>query len=291
MKKIDYELLSDTQIDRIIQEERNYRLAHGGTIGPEENVCRNCRNIDVQNHFCWDCAFGSLYVPMTRPLYNIALMLFAVNSALQGAENDENADQNMRLRQTGMLTALQFVLHPFGIENVAKKFLDDATASGIDFSNQQEIENAEAVYTFEQGEETEEEKHYRAKVGTARAHEKVCIHCKYNDRFGTQFCWDCDRGTNFRSGIRSINTIGKMFACLNTVAGEDIVNQAHDTEKTILRISVIEGLKWIIAPYTTEEELLEKQDEYGECVSKRDMDFIIKTEDEEYEELDNYEDS
>ena len=74
---------------------------------------------------------------------------------------------------------------------------------------------------------------------------------------------------------------------INTISGEALMNQLRNEELTIIRIGIAEGLKWIIAPYTTEHELIEKSG--FEYISEEDMNFIIQTEDEEYEELDNEE--
>jgi hypothetical protein len=286
MDKIDYDYLSDKEIDCIMREEDKYRIAHGNTCAPDENLCKYCRNIDKQNHFCWDCDSGSMYLPITRPLYNLCLMFLSLNSELENAENDPDADRVKISKQKGVIESLRFVMQPFGIKEALYRFQDEII-NGKDYYTLKEIENAEMKYTFKQKKETEEEKKYREKVGTIRCYKDACTHCKYNYRFDKKFCWDCDRGTNFRNGIRSIQTIEKMLMFINTESGEALMNQVRNEEMTIIRISLAEGLKWIIEPYTTEEELIEKNG--FEYVSNEDINLIIQQENEEYEFLDTIE--
>ena len=46
MDKIEYDYLSDEEFERIMREEQEYRIAHGDTCSPDENLCKYCRNID-----------------------------------------------------------------------------------------------------------------------------------------------------------------------------------------------------------------------------------------------------
>jgi hypothetical protein len=286
MDKIDFEYLSEREINRIMEEEYKYRTAHGGTCNPDENLCKYCLNIDKQNHFCWDCDSGSKYLPITRPLFNLCLMFLSLSSGLEEAEINSGTHNVTILQKKGMIEALRFVMQPFGLDAVVKKFKNEIVDNEKDYHTLFEIENATMKYVFNQPDESKKEAKYRETIGTIRCHENACTHCKYNDRFDTEFCWDCDRGTNFKNGIRSIQTIEKMLMFLNTKSGEALMNHDRNEEITIIRIGMVEGLKWIINPYTTEEELIEKNG--FEYVSKEDMNFTIQMEDEEYEELNNF---
>ncbi|GHV80047.1 hypothetical protein AGMMS49944_18380 [Spirochaetia bacterium] len=279
MENYDTEFMSEKEINQLIQKEMDYRQKHGDTYSADENLCKYCRNIDKQNHFCWDCDSGSKYIPITRPLFNLCLMFLSLNSALEEAEG------NLISQQKGMIEALRFVMQPFGLNNVATKFKDEIMNNEKDYHTPltlAEIEKAKVKNIFKQSKENKKEIEYRKTVGTIRCHENACAHCKYNDRFGTEFCWDCDRGTNFKNGIRSIQTIEKMLMFLNTQRGEVLLNHEADINMTMVRIGLAEGLKWIIEPYITEEELFERND--FEYVSKEDINSTIKMEDEEYVE-------
>jgi hypothetical protein len=286
MDKIEYDYLSDREIEKIMREEEKYRMAHGDTCVPDGNLCKYCRNIDRQNHFCWDCDSGSKYLPITRPLFNLFLMFLSLNSGLEEAEKNKEADKIIIFQQKGVIEALRFVMEPFGLNNVVKKFKNEIMNNKNDHNAPAEIENIKMKYSFKQEKETEEENDYRGTVGTIRCHTNACTYCKYNYRFSTKFCWDCDRGTNFKNGIRSMQTIEKMLMFLNTESGEAIMSHDRNDEMTIIRMGMAEGLKWIIEPYTTEEELIEKNG--FEYIGKEDMNFTIQMEDEEYDALDNY---
>jgi hypothetical protein len=285
MENHDYEFMNENEINKLIAEEQTYRIEHGDTFPPDENLCKYCRNIDKRNHFCWDCDSGSRYVPITWPLFNLCLMFLSLSSGLKEAETNPVADKATILRQKGMIEALRFVMQPFGLNEDVRKFSDEIMNNEKGYHTIIEIEKAKMKYVFKQSKVTKGEGNYRETVGSMRCYKNVCTHCKYNYRFGTKFCWGCDLGTNFKNGIRSIQTIEKMLMFINTESGEALNNHERNEELTILRIGLAEGLKWIIKPYTTEESLIEKNG--LEYTSKKDMNFTIQMEDAEYEELNN----
>ncbi len=285
MDNYDEEFLSDIEVDQLIQTEMEYRQNNGDTYPPDENLCKYCLNIDKQNHFCWDCDRGSKYIPITFPLYNIVLMLCSLNAGLDDAKENPDSDEIIIIKQQGMIEALKFVIQPFGTyHETLQYFSDDILGNEKDYSDPSEIEKALREKVFVQTTETRKEDDYRLEVGTIRCHQNACNHCKYKERFDSKFCWSCDRGTNFRNGIRSIDTISMMLMHINTSLGDNLSNGTTDENQTILSIGIAEGLKWVIKPYTTEEELIEKNG--FEYISSEDVKLAIGCEDEEYNNLD-----
>ena len=59
---------------------------------PDKNVCKYCRNIVGD---CRNCDLGSKYAPITRPLFNLALMFVSLDSGLGAAEQDPTFDETM----------------------------------------------------------------------------------------------------------------------------------------------------------------------------------------------------
>lgn len=288
MDNYDSEFLCDSEIDKLIQDEMEYRQNNGDTCSPDENICKYCLNIDKQNHFCWDCDRGSKYIPITFPLYNIVLMICSLQAGLDDAKENENVDQTIIIKQQGIIEALKFVIQPFGdYHETLQYFSDEILNNDKDYSDPVEIENAKQKNMFVQSNETRKESNYRLKVGTIRCHQNACNYCKYKERFNSEICWDCDRGTNFKNGVRSIDTISKMLMYINTSLGENLSNMRSDENNTILNIGIAEGFKWVIKPYTTEEELIEKNG--FEYISSDDIKAVIDSEDEEYKILDEME--
>lgn len=281
MEKYNHEYLSKKEIENKIKEELNYRMEHGNTFPADENLCKYCRNIDKQNKFCWDCNSGSKYTPITRPLFNLYLMYFSSLDGLESAKMDNKADNTIIIMQQGFIEALKFVLSPFGsILDFERKYGEKVISYCDGCPTPEEIMIEETTCEFKQMIETKKEKEYREKIGTIRPDKMTCNFCKYSDRFGTQFCWDCSLGSNFKNGIRSIDIISKMLMRINTIFNE------YDEEKKLGLTGFAEGLKWIIEPYTTENELIEK---YGfSYITEEDINSEVEFENDEYRKLDNY---
>jgi hypothetical protein len=286
MEKYDAEYFSTDEIEKIMKEERDYRFVHGDTLSPDENLCKYCRNIDKQNKFCWDCDSGSIYKPITRPLFNIFLMYFSLCDGLETAKNNNKSDSTLIIQQ-GFIEALKFVISPFGsINDIEKKYGEKIITYYNGCPSPEEIMNEDIKYNFKQMKETKDEKEYREKIGTIRPDSIACNFCKYNDRFASKFCWDCSLGSNFKNGIRSVEIIFKMLMLMNTIVGEASIEHGSDEELTLMRLGFAESLKWVIQPYATEEELIEK---HGfQYITEDDVNNDIEFENVEYRELDNY---
>ena len=286
MEKYDSDHYSESQIDALIQEEMTYRKNNGDTCSSDENLCHQCRNIDRQNHYCWNCDSGSLYIPITFPLYNIVLMLSSLLSGHEDASKKYNSDHLLLIQQQGMINALKFAIQPFGtVETTFKYFAEEILSNEIDYCTPEEIENAIQKTKTNRQKETIEENTHRSKVGTINCHINACNHCKYRERVNSVFCWDCDRGTCFKNGVRSIDTIAKTLMYINTVMGEANTSRDRNENQTLTNIGFAEGLKWVIKPYTTEEALI---DESGfEYITQEDFESPIRSEDEGYNSLDD----
>jgi len=254
----------DEEPEKLYEKECQYRQEQGNTFSPDDNLCRYCRNNNQKQKFCWDCDKGSLYIPLTRPLFNLVLMYLSLDAGMDNAGN--------KLQQTGLRDAMKILIQPFGINEAIDKYKDEILNDEKGYNSLDEIENANTKNSFKQCEKTEEEDKNRYDFGTFRCNENACKHCIYNDRFNTKFCWKCDRGSNFRNGIRSIDTIEKILMWINTAFGE---RKGNDW-----KLYVAEGLRWAITPYTTEEQLIEKNG--FQYISEEDINYIMECEDNEY---------
>lgn len=279
MEKYNHEYLSKDEMDKKIKEELDYRMEHGNTLPADENLCKYCRNIDKLNKFCWNCDSGSKYIPITRPLFNIFLMYISSSDGLKSANLDKDADDTIIIMQQGFIEALTFVTSPFGsIHDFSKKYGDKVIEYCDGCPSPEEIMVENLKCEFKQKKETKSEKEYRETIGTIRPDKMACNFCKYNDRFGTKFCWDCSLGSSFKNGIRSIDIISKMLMRINTIFNE------YDEEKKHGLIGFAEGLKWVIQPYTSEVELNEK---YGfKYITEEDIYNEVEFENAEYSEFD-----
>lgn len=258
--------LIDKIYDELYDKEIHYRKEHGESWSPNSNLCKYCRNNNQKQKFCWDCDKGSLYTPTTRPLFNLLLMYLSLGAGIESANN--------KLQQAGFRDALRVLLQPFGIDKAIQKYKNHIIDN--DCNTFPKIEKAKNKYKFKQPAESEIENKEREKKGTLRCHENACTHCKYNDRFNTVFCYNCDSGSNFRNGIRSIDTTYKYLMYINTAFGKG--------EGSDWKLYFAEGLKWAIAPYIKEENLIEK---YGfEYVTQNELEEILRAEDEDYKLLD-----
>ncbi|QEN03312.1 hypothetical protein EW093_00855 [Thiospirochaeta perfilievii] len=247
-------------------------------IYTDEFMCSSCRNLDIKTGICIKCDAGSNYSPMTFPVYNIVLMFLSLNEGLKIAKDNHNSDQYIITMQNGFIEALKFVLEPYGnINSILHEFSTMIMEDSIDYIEPKEIENAIASFNFYK-QETKEEIAFRSKIGSIRPNVVACNNCKNKKHFNTEYCWSCDAGSNFNSGIRSINTIQKMFMFINTVIGEKVnKGQSNNIQ---LNMGIAEGLKWIIKPFTTEEELNNK---YGfSYVSEQDIQSVINLENENF---------
>lgn len=259
--------ITESEIDALMQKEQTYRMTHGNTCQPDSNLCDLCRNNKKHQKFCWDCDLGSLYIPITQPLLNLAIIYLALEGGISSGNNS--------IQQVAFRDAIKTLIHPTGIDAIIKKYHDDLIEHQKGFSSIDEIENVESKYTFEQGEITVEELEKRNKFGTFRSHANACNHCAFSDQFNTEFCWKCDSGSNFRNGIRSLEYIRKALMYINTAFGEGNGNE--------WKIYFAEGLKWAIKPYVTEEELIDK---YGfEYVTETELDNFMQQEIDEYNQM------
>ena len=256
--------IAESKLDALWEKEILYRREHGDTYPPSSDLCEFCRNNKKQQKFCWDCDSGSLYVPMTQPLFNLALMYLSLEASISSGNN--------AIQQIAFRDAIKTIIHPIGIEEAIKRFRDDLIKYQNGFSSVDELENAESKYSFKQGKITKEEEENRKKIGTLRCHSNVCTHCAFSNQFDTKFCWQCDSGSNFRNGIRSLEYIRKALMYINTAFGEGKGND--------WKTYFAEGLKWAIKPYATEEELIDK---YGfEYVTESEIDDFAQQEIDEY---------
>jgi hypothetical protein len=259
--------ISESELEALLEKEELYRKKQGNTCIPDSNLCEFCRNNKKQQKFCWDCDCGSLYVPMTQPLFNLAIMYLLLE---EGISSGNNAIQQVAFRD-----AIKTIIHPIGIEEVIKRYRNDLIKHQKGFSSIDELENVVSEYSFKQGEITEKEKESRKKIGTFRCHSNVCTHCAFSNQFNTIFCWQCDGGSNFRNGILSLEYFRRALMYINTAFGEGNGNE--------WKTYFAEGLKWAIKPYATEEELIDK---YGfEYVTELEIDDLMKQEIDEYNQM------
>lgn len=256
--------ITESKLDALWEKEELYRQKHGNTCIPDTNLCEFCRNNKKQQKFCWDCDRGSLYVPLTQPLFNLAIMYLSLEAGISSGNNT--------IQQVAFRDAIKTIIHPIGIEEVIKRFREDLIKYQKGFSSIDELENVKSKYSFIQGEITGEEKENREKIGSFRCHFNVCTHCVFSNQFNTKFCWQCDSGSNFRNGILSLKFIRKALMYINTAFGEGNGNE--------WKSYFAEGLKWAIKPYATEADLIEK---YGfEYVTELEINDFMQQEIDEY---------
>lgn len=108
----------------------------------------------------------------------------------------------------------------------------------------------------------DEEEQYREEHGTFPVNDVVCDACLHRQRRmeDDPFCWDCDAGSLFQPVTRNLEKIHRMLMLINTTAGEALQKGEGDSPQSLMRIGFAEGLKWIVKPYATEEQLY---DEFG----------------------------
>jgi len=231
---------------------------------PDRNLCKFCRNYKKKQKFCRNCDRGSFYVPMTQPLFNLAMLYLSLESMIDNGDNS--------LKITALRDAIKTLIHPIGIEEAVERYREDLMSIKKDTLSIDDIEKAQAKYSFNQGEPTETEEENRMKFGTTRCHSNACTHCVFSNQFNTKFCWKCDRGSNFRNGIRSLEYVEKALMFINTAWGEGAGSE--------WKFYFAEGLKWVIKPYTTEEKLIQK---HGfKYVTEEEVDNFAQQEIDEY---------
>jgi hypothetical protein len=272
--------------ERMFEQEQAYRFKKGVTIAGDDALCEHCRNYNRTDRFCWDCDRGSLYVPLTFPLYTIVLLLSSLRSGLESATDKEGSDSTTLILQQGFIAALIFAIQPFGtFEAALAHFADEMLSDEAIYRNPKDIEKVFRPLTTIDHTVSEDEKRYRAEFGAIACHQNACEHCKYFGRLDTPFCWDCNRGSHFKNGIRLLHTLSKTLMYINTTMGEALQSGHRDERKTVFRTGFAEGIKWLIKPTTTEEQLIEAHG--NEYITKELFDSIVKREDEDYAFLDN----
>lgn len=106
----------------------------------------------------------------------------------------------------------------------------------------------------------DEEEEYREEHGTFPVNDVVCNVCAHRQRKmeDDPFCWDCDAGSLFQPATRSLEQIHKILMFINTASGEALENGEDNQTRSLMRIGFAEGLKWVVKPYATEEQLYEE---------------------------------